>query len=615
MIQTRRLLILGIMCLVADWDAEVWSQSPMPVPVPAEQTTDQPTLKQGESGLEVEVLQRSLNAQTVLMAQPGVAPLTVDGDFGEGTRTMVLRFQRLRQLRTTGQADAATWKALGPPPPLTAEPELPSPAVINAEVIPRKPAEPLDGPPAVLSPVWSITNGKTGDLLWGQSADQPVEMASTTKIMTALVVVRFAERDPKVRDEVVTFTERADRTPGSTSGLKVGERTTVGELLYGLLLPSGNDAATAFAEHFGSRCDPPTDSPTEADPLPRFVAEMNRVAAELGLAKTHFDNPHGLPVATHRTSARDLAKLTSVALRDPTFAEVVNTRKRGCTVTNQEGHSRNVVWSNTNRLLGTEGYDGVKTGTTTAAGNCLVASGHRGEDHLIVVILGAPTSDARYADARNLFRYGWIQRAAHVNQVGQVNEAPVVDSAMTADQAFDGLAASCPPAIRDRQVIVPVVYWGFDAKEHQGQVVTDRDLSADVTAVFAVALREKFPIRSVIPVSAPQFRQGGVWSDDLSMAADNTSCFNYRAITGGKTLSNHALGRAIDINPFDNPYVKGAKILPPGSKYDPSAPGTLTEDHPVTRAFLDRGWDWGGHWQSLKDYQHFEKVAKSPVTQ
>ena len=608
MIRPSRLIILGTTLLVADWAGVAWSQPPSPTT--ERQSAPPPTLKQGESGPAVEVLQRSLNAQSVLMAQPGVAPLTVDGDFGEGTRNMVLRFQRLRQLPTTGQVDAATWKALGPPPMPAAEPEVPPPAVVNAEVIPRKPAEPLDGPPAVLSPVWAIADGETGALIGGESADRPVEMASTTKIMTALVVVRFAARDPQVLDEVVTFTERADRTPGSTSGLKAGERTTVGELLHGLLLPSGNDAATAFAEHFGSRCAPPAQSPTEGDPLPRFVAEMNRVAAALGLAETHFDNPHGLPLATHRTSARDLAKLASVALRDSTFARVVNTPKHGSTVTNQAGHSRNVIWSNTNRLLGTEGYDGVKTGTTNAAGNCLVASGHRGEDHLIVVILGAPTSDARYADARNLFRYGWLQKETPPKQAGQTTGGPVVDSAMTADQAFDGLAASCPPAIRDRQVIMPVVYWGFDAKEHQGQVVVERDLAADIAAIFAVALREKFPIRTVIPISAPQFRRDGVWSDDLSMAADNTSCFNYRAITGGKTLSNHALGRAIDINPIDNPYVKGATVLPPGSKYDPSAPGTLTEDHPITRAFLDRGWDWGGHWKSLKDYQHFEKVAK-----
>ena len=611
MFNPRRFLILGpILLLMISLAGEARSQPPAPAALPDGQVPAPPTLKQGDSGADVETLQRTLNAQADLMAQPGVSPLTVDGDFGEGTRAALLRFQRLKELPPTGLSDVATWKALGPPPPPAAEPELPDPAVVNAEVIPRQPAEPLDAPPAVLSPVWAIADGKTGALLWGENANQPVEMASTTKMMTALIVVRRAAEDARVLDEVVTFSERADRTPGSTSGVKVGETVAVGELLYGLLLPSGNDAATAFAEHFGPRCAPAAAAPGEDAPLARFVAEMNRVAAELGLAETHFDNPHGLPVKTHRSSARDLARLASVALRDPNFARVVNTPRRGATVTDAAGKSRNVIWKNTNRLLGTEGYDGVKTGTTTAAGNCLVASGHRGNDHLILVILGAPTSDARYSDARNLFRYGWLQRANRLDQARQPTAAPVVDSAMTPEEAFEGLAASCPPTIRDQQMVVPVGYWGFDAREHQGQVVVDRDLAADVAAVFAVALREKFPIRSVIPVSAPRFRQDGAWSDDLSMAADNTSSFNYRPITGGKTLSNHALGRAIDINPFHNPYVKGSTVLPTGSKYDPSTPGTLTADHPVTRAFLDRGWDWGGNWKSLKDFQHFEKTAR-----
>ncbi|WP_435016076.1 peptidoglycan-binding protein [Tundrisphaera sp. TA3] len=365
-----------------------------------------PALKPGDDGDEVEKLQRSLNAQ------PGATRIDVDGDFGEGTKNAVIRFQRSRGLPPTGVADAATRKALGPPPPPEAEPTLPPPEVVNAEVIPRKPAEPLDGPPAVLAPTWAICDGKTGELLWGGAADKPVEMASTTKMMTALIVARFAEKDSKVLDEIVTFSERADRTPGSTSGIKAGEKLPVGELLYGLMLPSGNDAATAFAEHFGARCAPPESAPDEANPVPRFVAEMNRVAAELGMKETHFGNPHGLPVADHHASARDLAKLASVGLRNPIFARVVNTPKHGYAPTSADGKTRNVVWTNTNRLLGTEGYDGVKTGTTTAAGNCLVASGHRGDGHLIVVILGAPTTDARYADARNLFRYGWTRLAA-----------------------------------------------------------------------------------------------------------------------------------------------------------------------------------------------------------
>lgn len=201
-----------------------------------------------------------------------------------------------------------------------------------------------------------------------------------------------------------------------------------------------------------------------------------------------------------------------------------------------------------------------------------------------------------------------LQPAAHgQSPSAAVSQAVVIDSQMTATEAFEGLAPQCPDDIRRKQQIVTVRYYGFDKAIHQGQLVVDADLAADIEKVFAVALQERFPIYSVIPIADQRFRQDGRWSDDLSMAANNTSAFNYRAITGGARLSNHATGRAIDINPVQNPYIKAGNVLPPGAIYDPAAPGTLTADHPIVQAFLRLGWQWGGHWTSLKDYQHFEK--------
>ena len=95
------------------------------------------------------------------------------------------------------------------------------------------------------------------------------------------------------------------------------------------------------------------------------------------------------------------------------------------------------------------------------------------------------------------------------------------------------------------------------------------------------------------------------------MAANNTSSINYREVTGGKKLSNHGLGFAIDINPLLNPYIKNELTLPIGSVYNPEKSGTLTADHIVVKTFLKLGWEWGGNWQSLKDYQHFEKILKT----
>jgi peptidoglycan LD-endopeptidase CwlK len=187
---------------------------------------------------------------------------------------------------------------------------------------------------------------------------------------------------------------------------------------------------------------------------------------------------------------------------------------------------------------------------------------------------------------------------------------PIVDSRMTEKEAFDGLDPKCPAEIRKRQKVVKLKYYSSDGKIHQGQLVIDGELKNDIKKVFALALKERFPIYSVIPISDERFRKDDNWDDELSMEANNASAFNYREITGGGRLSNHAYGRAIDINTFQNPYIKGSIVLPHGAKYDPSIAGTFTSDHPIVRAFLRLGWDWGGNWTSPKDYQHFEKPMK-----
>lgn len=187
---------------------------------------------------------------------------------------------------------------------------------------------------------------------------------------------------------------------------------------------------------------------------------------------------------------------------------------------------------------------------------------------------------------------------------------PIIDSNMSEKEVFDGLDPNCPKEIRERQKILKVKYYSFDKKIHQGQIVVDKDLADDVKKVFEAALSERFPIYSVIPVSHPKFRKNGRWDDDLSMIANNTSSFNYREKTGGGSLSNHAYGRAVDINTFQNPYIKGKLILPPNSVYNPAAEGTITADSQITKLFLKLGWSWGGDWTALKDYQHFEKPLK-----
>ncbi|MCX5710623.1 MAG: M15 family metallopeptidase, partial [Candidatus Omnitrophica bacterium] len=183
---------------------------------------------------------------------------------------------------------------------------------------------------------------------------------------------------------------------------------------------------------------------------------------------------------------------------------------------------------------------------------------------------------------------------------------PIIDCNMSLSSA---LRKYSPPEFKKRQRLIDVLYYSFDGKIHKGQLVIDERLVPDIREVFKVALNTRFPIKSVIPISHDRFYRNGKWnSDDQSMMANNTSAFNYRTATGARSLSNHAYGFAIDINPVQNPYIKRNRVLPPGAVYNTSRPGTLYEGSPVVKTFKRLDWTWGGNWKSLKDYQHFEKV-------
>jgi len=358
-------------------------------------------LKSGDRGPLVENLQRTLNAR--LKPSP---KLSIDGDYGPNTRKAVLQFQRLNRLPASGTVDTATWKALGVL--ITRDATVPSPQVINRQKLSRATADSLTGPPFVTCKAWAIADANTGKILWGHEANKSLDMASTTKIMTAYLVLKEAQENPATLEETVTFSARADNTRGSTAGIRMGESLPVKELLYGLMLPSGNDASVALAEHFGGRLRSTRKSRTVPS-YDQFIVRMNQAAEQLAMAKTRFANPHGLTAEGHQTTASDLIRLAHQAMQLPTFRNYVATRQHGCTLTDQSGVQRNVIWKNTNRLLAIEGYLGVKTGTTTAAGACLVSCAQRGNRQLLMVVLGASSSDARYTDSRNLYRWAWQQ--------------------------------------------------------------------------------------------------------------------------------------------------------------------------------------------------------------
>jgi D-alanyl-D-alanine carboxypeptidase (penicillin-binding protein 5/6) len=282
------------------------------------------------------------------------------------------------------------------------------------EAASKAPPDPLDGPPFVTCKGWAIAEGATGKLLWGNHADQPMKAASTTKMMCLYVVLSLADRQPEVLEERLTISQLADKTDGSTADLRVGESLLVRDCLYGLMLPSGNDAGNALAEHFAERLEPPATGTASGPSHSRtnFIAEMNRTAARLGMKNTKYSSAFGDGIGEDNFTASpaDLLLLAAAGMQHPRFQHYVSTRSHRCQVQRPEGDVREVTWTNTNQLLAIEGYDGVKTGTSTQAGSCLVSSCRRGEDHLLIAVLGSTSLDGRFIDTRNLFRWAWQQR-------------------------------------------------------------------------------------------------------------------------------------------------------------------------------------------------------------
>lgn len=217
----------------------------------------------------------------------------------------------------------------------------------------------------------------SGQVLYEQNADAKMLIASTTKILTALVAIREGDLN-----DVVTVSREAAYTEGSSMYLKVGEKLTLETLLYGLLLCSGNDAALALTECAGG--------------LVPFVALMNEKAAALGMAHTSFANPNGLDADGHYSTARDMAVLAAAAVENPTFRRICSSRSVTIGQRTMENHNR--------LLRQVEGCVGLKTGYTQAAGRTLVSCTERDGCRLVAVTLQDGND---WADHAALYDYGF----------------------------------------------------------------------------------------------------------------------------------------------------------------------------------------------------------------
>ena len=230
-----------------------------------------------------------------------------------------------------------------------------------------------------------IYDRSTKQIIWGKNEMEKRAMASTTKIMTAIVVLENANLD-----DVVTISKKAAGTGGSRLKIRAEDKITVRDLLYGLMLRSGNDAAVALAEHVGESVE-------------GFAGLMNKKAEQIGLKNTHFVTPHGLDDENHYTTAYELAILTDYALENSTFKKIVNTKSTQIRINE---NPMNIY--NTNELLGVlPGVDGIKTGFTNNAGRCLVTSCTRDENQIITVVLGCDTKKQRTSDSTKLIEYAY----------------------------------------------------------------------------------------------------------------------------------------------------------------------------------------------------------------
>ena len=240
---------------------------------------------------------------------------------------------------------------------------------------------PVSATPDVSAQSAILIEKNSGRILYSKSADLRLPIASTTKIMTALCALEYCDINM-----TVTISDTASGVEGSSMYLETGEKMTIKELLYGLMLSSGNDAAVAISE--ATECD--------------FIQLMNETADKIGAKNTHFTNPNGLPDDEHYSTCSDMARITAYAMQNPDFCEIVCTKSYRI---EGEGKAYPRVLVNHNKLLNAyDGCIGVKTGFTKAAGRCLVSAAERDGMTLICVTLNAPND---WNDHKSMFDYGF----------------------------------------------------------------------------------------------------------------------------------------------------------------------------------------------------------------
>lgn len=332
--------------------------------------------------------------------------------------------------------------------------------------------------PVIKADAAILMDAKTGQVLWEKKMHHRLAPASTTKILTAIIAIEHGDLNADV-----TVSPQAAATRGSSMYLYPGQTLALRELLEGLMLRSGNDAAVAIAEHI-------------AGSVGEFARLMNEKAVAIGARDSHFVNPHGLSAVNHYSSAHDLAVLARYALKNPIFAAVVRTKETSIDWHDRKGKEQEKLIRNTNKLLWMfADADGIKTGTTNQAGPCLVASATRDGQKLISVVLH---DHERWSDSMRLLQYGFqhfsfIEYGAEGQILGSLPvsdgmqaevsiklAAPAAVTVKTADAAATTVEVSLPKTIKapvfQGQKIGEVIFYTQDKAIKIVDIVADREV-------------------------------------------------------------------------------------------------------------------------------------------
>lgn len=277
--------------------------------------------------------------------------------------------------------------------------------------------------PNIDAKAYVLMDTTTGRILEGKNEDEKRAMASTTKIMTAIIALEKGDLA-----SIVEVSKKAASIRGSSFHLSRGEKIPLETMLYGLLLCSGNDAAVAIAEHIGESQE-------------NFVQMMNQKAIEIGALNTNFKNPHGLDEPNHFTTTKDLAIIARYALDIPKFREIVGSREKLIT----RGDKTGTIY-NTNKLLWSfENATGIKTGYTGKAGSCLVASAYKNGFELISVVLGSPSN---FNSSYKLLNFGFTKY--------QLRQIIKKDNIVKSIPVKKGILKEAPLII-EKDIILPIV--------------------------------------------------------------------------------------------------------------------------------------------------------------